>query len=258
MEDRQVDDWRQAHEDLHGLLQPPHYGLPVRASSPASLASLWRTMSSRPSSPSNVDTGILRPFARADLHTLRSKNNSRSGSTLPMDIGGDDVSAAASAGWQEAAQASHSPVGPSKEIYGFVVYVGSWLVLAIFLLWAFTEDETLVKWGVDWYPSREWALLVPAWILMTSLYTYAIYMSLNVYRTAPLESLEVITDSYAYMLPQGQDSLSRRQLRSREAPGHREKPEHAVIANSYKLPSEAIPILHDLPVTLINATLFDD
>jgi hypothetical protein len=57
--------------------------------------------------------------------------------------------------------ATHSPVA----VYGFVVWLLSFVFLAVFLAWAFA----LVPWPglAQSLPSRYWAVAVPTWICVT-------------------------------------------------------------------------------------------
>lgn len=43
---------------------------------------------------------------------------------------------------------------PTAESQGFVLYIGSLVAYALYLVWAFLPDQALVTIGIEWYPSR--------------------------------------------------------------------------------------------------------
>lgn len=48
-------------------------------------------------------------------------------------------------------------------------------------------------------PVREWAFLLPAWSLFAVLFVYAAFISLNFYRTPPLDDLSNIIGTYSIL-----------------------------------------------------------
>ncbi|KPV75564.1 uncharacterized protein RHOBADRAFT_9432, partial [Rhodotorula graminis WP1] len=77
---------------------------------------------------------------------------------------------------------------PTVESQGFVLYVGSLVAYVAYLVWAFLPEPWLEAIGIEWYPARDWALLVPSWIVMLVAFTYASYFCLNLFNTPPLSS----------------------------------------------------------------------
>ncbi|KDN53217.1 CIA30-domain-containing protein [Tilletiaria anomala UBC 951] len=90
----------------------------------------------------------------------------------------------------------------SGEYYGFALFIFATVMWALWCLWALLPDSALKWLGVEWYPNREWAYLIPAWSLMTVLLTYIGFMALNIYNTPSHEDLRTVTDSHANVLPQ--------------------------------------------------------
>lgn len=86
-----------------------------------------------------------------------------------------------------------SDPGPSVESQGFVLYIGSSVAYLAYLVWAFLPEPWLEKIGIGWYPSREWALLVPAWSIMLVVYVYIAYAALNAWVTPDLDSVDAFT-----------------------------------------------------------------
>lgn len=49
----------------------------------------------------------------------------------------------------------------APEFYGFVAATGTYLVFALYLLWAFLPDDAILALGVTWYPNRCVGIPVP-------------------------------------------------------------------------------------------------
>jgi hypothetical protein len=43
---------------------------------------------------------------------------------------------------------------PQQEIYGFVLYLGSFIVFVAYLLWAYVPDPVLNRLGIAYYPDK--------------------------------------------------------------------------------------------------------
>lgn len=93
-------------------------------------------------------------------------------------------------------------VPPETEYFGFALYVGSRIVLAMYILWAFAPRNWLHALNIYYYPSRWWALAVPSFVLVLIIYIYVALASYNVeFLTKPLDSLEMISDTHAKVVP---------------------------------------------------------
>lgn len=68
----------------------------------------------------------------------------------------------------------------STEYFGFAHYLTASVVLIVYILWAFTPQSWLESVGIYYYPSRWWALAVPAFVLVLLGYIYVALTSYNV------------------------------------------------------------------------------
>jgi phosphatidylinositol glycan class P protein len=45
----------------------------------------------------------------------------------------------------------------------------------LYLIWAYTPKAVLEAHGITWYPSRHWAVALPAWACVTVVFAYWVY-----------------------------------------------------------------------------------
>ncbi|KAJ1975676.1 hypothetical protein H4R35_003040 [Dimargaris xerosporica] len=117
---------------------------------------------------------------------------------------------------------------PKYEIYGFVIYIVSYLLFGLYLGWAYIPDSVLHSIGVTYYPSRYWAIALPAWGVMLVVFIYLVFYAHNFLNTPPLHSYTTITDHFAAVNPN---------------------------ASHDYLDLEAIPEIQDIPISQANAYL---
>ncbi|GAA5877089.1 hypothetical protein JCM3774_002838 [Rhodotorula dairenensis] len=229
------------------LLLPPHYGRPLRPSSPDALAALFRPVLrslSRPASPSISPTHTRHPSASqhssqreevprptATATSLTSAPIDRSSSSLPAQFPPREPTDPA----------------PTVESQGFVLYIGSLVAYGLYLAWAFLPERCLVAIGIEWYPSRDWALLVPAWIVMLVAFVYISYFLLTMYSTPSLALPEPYDDPRAYIPPPPRPELGKHD---------QSRPPTPLWAHAVLLPEEAIPPLYDLPIVVVERVLY--
>ncbi|GAW09975.1 40s ribosomal protein s15 [Lentinula edodes] len=82
----------------------------------------------------------------------------------------------------------------APEFYGFVAWTSTSFLFVVYVLWALLPDEYIVRAGVEWYPNREWALLLPAWSMVVVLLTYFTYMALTIYGTPAFDEPSAVTE----------------------------------------------------------------
>ncbi|KII87850.1 hypothetical protein PLICRDRAFT_176613 [Plicaturopsis crispa FD-325 SS-3] len=135
--------------------------------------------------------------------------------------------------------APYPPLPPTEhrsrapEFYGFVAWTSTSLLFVLFLLWALLPDECIVKLGVEWYPSREWALLVPSYAMLLVLLTYFTYFALAIADTPPFSDPSTVTDSKAHTPPPGAQNPYLAHARS-----------------------DAIPESYDIPIGMVNRVVY--
>ena len=171
------------------MLAPPFYGRPPTPLPPSpSLTSLLRpnfsSQNSRPTTPDpSSDEGTSNN--RGDV-TGTQTPNSAAASTLTNSFRTAKPIPRA------------SPKVPTYEYYGFTLYLTSSLVFVLYLLWSFLPAPLLHQLGIHYYPSRWWALAIPAWTVMLILYIYVALASYNTgYLTLPMGSVECLVDEAA-------------------------------------------------------------
>ncbi|KAI5122244.1 hypothetical protein M0805_007109 [Coniferiporia weirii] len=123
----------------------------------------------------------------------------------------------------------------APEFYGFVAWTSTYALFVLYVLWAVFPDEWIVWLGIEWYPSREWAVLLPAYSVMLILLTYFTYWALALYNTPPLDGVCTITDTHAHI----------------PAPATTPNPFLAAASPT------AVPHVYDLPIGFVNRVLYD-
>ncbi len=64
----------------------------------------------------------------------------------------------------------------------------------MWIAWAYLPERTLHALGVSYFPSKHWAIALPAWVLLLAVYIFWAYESHNMTQVLPLESLGTIHD----------------------------------------------------------------
>lgn len=96
------------------------------------------------------------------------------------------------------------------EYKGFASYVISGIFLIIWLSWSLLPDRVLNDIGIFYYPSRWWALAIPAWILILMIYTYVALALYNIERkTKPLDDLRTIVDTSGIVVTEVDEQAAR-------------------------------------------------
>ncbi|KAK9460673.1 PIG-P-domain-containing protein [Lipomyces oligophaga] len=89
-------------------------------------------------------------------------------------------------------------VPPEREYFGFALYVSSTIAFLLYIVWAILPQSVLHSLKIYYYPSRWWALAVPAFLVMFIVYIYAALLTYNTEMlTSDLNQLCTITDEYA-------------------------------------------------------------
>lgn len=97
---------------------------------------------------------------------------------------------------------------------------------------------------------REWALLIPSWIMFTVVYVYIAYFALNLYHTPALSRMTCVTDTQSKIHPKFREEAgSADQTRSSFLP-------YSIRHSMEVYEDDHVPPLYDLPVALINQASF--
>eukprot|EP00878_Enallax_costatus_P035342 GHUV01039373.1.p3 GENE.GHUV01039373.1~~GHUV01039373.1.p3 ORF type:complete len:124 (+),score=28.84 GHUV01039373.1:159-530(+) len=80
----------------------------------------------------------------------------------------------------------------SVEVYGFAGWILSAVAFALYCLWAFVPEPVLHSIGITYYPTKEWALIIPTLIIFSVLFVYWVYESLNMMSVAEPTALTTI------------------------------------------------------------------
>ncbi|KAK6919886.1 PIG-P [Dillenia turbinata] len=88
--------------------------------------------------------------------------------------------------------------GPKpSEVYGFVGSISTVVATVIFFIWAYVPEPWLHAIGISYYPSRHWALAVPAYAMVSIVLALVFYVGLNFMATPPPTSINTIFDDYS-------------------------------------------------------------
>lgn len=120
------------------------------------------------------------------------------------------------------------------EVYGFVGAISTLVAFVVFIIWAYLPESWLHAVGITYYPSRYWAMAIPSYLMVAIFFICTFYTSLNYIATPPPHSLNTLFDEH-----------TRQPMK--------------VLCTSGSLGKEDQPIdsLSDIPITTVNALLFD-
>ncbi|CAO1622995.1 unnamed protein product [Sympodiomycopsis kandeliae] len=77
---------------------------------------------------------------------------------------------------------------------GFALYLFATLLFIVWVFWALTPDTMLRRLGIQGYPNREWAFLLPSFSILLVLLAYIVYMGISLIMTPDLQDLSTIVD----------------------------------------------------------------
>ncbi|KAM4072402.1 hypothetical protein ACB094_11G135900 [Castanea mollissima] len=88
--------------------------------------------------------------------------------------------------------------GPKpSEVYGFVGSITTVITTVMVLVWAYVPEDWLHSIGISYYPSRHWALTVPAYFMVTVVLALGFYIGLNFMSTPSPTSLNIMFDEFS-------------------------------------------------------------
>lgn len=93
------------------------------------------------------------------------------------------------------------------EVYGFVLWIASCLMTAIWLFWAVCPEFILKEYLGLWFvPDKWWAVALPTHFVVTVTLGNFVYLGMTLMNTQPLDSKNLISDS-STPVHNGKDSL---------------------------------------------------
>lgn len=78
----------------------------------------------------------------------------------------------------------------------------------LFLVWAYAPEATLRAYGFTYYPSKRWAVAVPAMLVATYVFSIVLYKAVNLYQTPSTSSMATVMDVHSVRLPKQQSTSS--------------------------------------------------
>ncbi len=85
---------------------------------------------------------------------------------------------------------------PSNSVLSFIIWIGTYLVYFSYLAWAFLPDSVLHPLGITYYPSRYYALALPAYVIILLLTTVLMYVGWNLANTNDPDDFATIKDRH--------------------------------------------------------------
>jgi hypothetical protein len=79
--------------------------------------------------------------------------------------------------------------------YSFAAWIASILIYICFIAWAFLPENLLHSIGVFYYPSRYYAIAIPAYFMVLYILINVAYMGLNLFYTLNPEELGTMRDT---------------------------------------------------------------
>ncbi|XP_067658749.1 phosphatidylinositol N-acetylglucosaminyltransferase subunit P-like [Haliotis asinina] len=93
--------------------------------------------------------------------------------------------------------ASPSPT-PERAVLGFFLYLFSYILFGVYLVWAYIPDSWLDAAGLTYWPSKHWGVTLPVYVCVLVLLAYLVYFGLFLFNSPPLTSVHTITDEYSH------------------------------------------------------------
>lgn len=117
-------------------------------------------------------------------------------------------------------------------VYAFVAWISTVFAYGIFVFWATMPAAVLHKMGITYYPSRYYAIALPAYALVFWILLIFSYIGWNMFHTYDVEDMRTVED--------GQGRVA---------------PNHLVRSNSNKR-GVCVPDIGDMEPSAVSVTLF--
>ncbi|XGW12252.1 hypothetical protein V3C99_013164 [Haemonchus contortus] len=71
---------------------------------------------------------------------------------------------------------------PARGIYGFALYISSYCLLILYLLWAIVPTPILNRLGITYVPAKYWVIAIPSLIILSITTFVVVVLAVNIYR----------------------------------------------------------------------------
>jgi ABC-type Na+ efflux pump permease subunit len=89
----------------------------------------------------------------------------------------------------------------ATSVYAFVAWIASMVVFVVFILWAFSPRSFFHEIGITYYPSRYYAIALPAYIIVVLFIIIMSYIGINLMMTLEPDDMFTIKDSQTRSSP---------------------------------------------------------
>ena len=89
----------------------------------------------------------------------------------------------------------------ATSVYAFVAWIASMVVFVIFLVWDFSPRSFFHEMGITYYPSRYYAIALPAYMIVIVLVINMSYIGINLLMTLEPDDMFTIRDNQAIPCP---------------------------------------------------------
>lgn len=86
------------------------------------------------------------------------------------------------------------------EFYGYAMYLITIFAFAIYITWAYLPNEYLDAMGWTYYPNKDWAVTIPAFLFMILFFAISYHIGYVLYHTPCLDSFNIVTDECATVM----------------------------------------------------------
>lgn len=82
-------------------------------------------------------------------------------------------------------------------VHGFVLWISSYVLLVAYLGWAYIPESILQTCGITYYPSKYWAIALPAQFVASVIFYFLVVVCLNLKQTPSLASFYTFRDKHS-------------------------------------------------------------
>lgn len=86
------------------------------------------------------------------------------------------------------------------EFYGYAIYLITIFAFVIYITWAYLPNEYLDAMGWTYYPNKDWAVTIPAFLFMSLFFVISYHIGYVLYHTPSLDSFNIVTDECAIVM----------------------------------------------------------